>query len=198
MPERRIPPPLAAAVAAMLALAAAWTAGFGWYVRTVPTTVADTATVTDAIVVLTGGSERINVGLDLLHRGLSRQLFVSGVARSLDTQGLLRHARQPTEAATCCIVLGHAADSTEGNALETAAWMRRQGFHSLRLVTAAYHMRRSLLEFRFAMPDIAVIAHPVFPEGVRPYRRWLLLASEYSKYLAAWLRHWGETAWRHA
>ena len=93
--------------------------------------------------------------------------------------------------ASCCVVLGHEADNTLGNAQETARWMHSQGFRSLRLVTAWYHMPRSLLEFGRAMPEIDIVAHPVFPEQVKSEHWWawrgtaMLLISEYAKYLAA-------------
>ena len=65
-------------------------------------------------------------------------------------------------------MLGHAADNTLGNALETGAVDAAEGFHSLRLVTASYHMPRSLLEFcaRHA-GHRASSRNPVFPEIVR-------------------------------
>jgi uncharacterized SAM-binding protein YcdF (DUF218 family) len=72
--------------------------------------------------------------------------------------------------------------------------MRQQGFKSLRLVTAWYHMPRSLLELNRAMPEVEIIAHPVFPDEVSQVHWWasrstvLLLASEYGKYLAVLLR----------
>ncbi|MDP6952784.1 MAG: YdcF family protein, partial [Alphaproteobacteria bacterium] len=72
-----------------------------------------------------------------------------------------------------------------------AAWMAKEGYRSLRLVTAAYHMPRSLLEFHRAMPDLRLIPHPVFPDSVRLDAWWrhpgtvALLASEYAKYLLA-------------
>ena len=61
----------------------------------------------------------------------------------------------------------------------------------MRLVTASYHMPRSLMEFRRVMPDVRLIAHPVFPAHVRidAWWRWpgtaSLLAGEYIKYLVA-------------
>jgi uncharacterized SAM-binding protein YcdF (DUF218 family) len=91
-------------------------------------------------------------------------------------------------------VLGHEADDTFGNAQETAQWIRGQGFHSLRLVTAWYHMPRSLLEFGRAMPEIDIVAHPVFPAQVKQEHWWawrgtaVLLISEYVKYLGALAR----------
>jgi uncharacterized SAM-binding protein YcdF (DUF218 family) len=73
--------------------------------------------------------------------------------------------------------------------------MRQQGYHSLRLVTAWYHMPRSLIEFERAMPEMEIVPHPVFPELVKPHQQWLawrgaaaLLIGEYEKYLAAILR----------
>jgi len=90
------------------------------------------------------------------------------------------------------IVLGHVANSTIGNAEETGDWMRAEGLHSLRLVTANYHMPRSLLEFRHAMPDIAIVPNPVFPaDSPDSWRDWpevaRAVALEYEKYLLAWL-----------
>jgi uncharacterized SAM-binding protein YcdF (DUF218 family) len=180
-------------------LVAAWLAGLFWYAADVPDQLNDPTTPTDAIVVLTGGSERLDAGLALLRQKMGRKLFVSGVYRGIDLAELLRLSRQKPEEVDCCIVLGHAADNTVGNAIETAAWMREEGFHSLRLVTANYHMRRSLLEFRHAMPDAIIIPHPVFPDNVKQEKWWMwpgtahLITTEYVKYLAAQMRHWAES-----
>ncbi|MBV5326003.1 MAG: YdcF family protein, partial [Rhodospirillaceae bacterium] len=156
--------------------------------------VEDQDTVTDAIVVLTGGSERLSRGLALLEAGKARKLFVSGVHKGVDLPELLRQIRPQRPEIPCCIVLGHAADDTTGNAAETAAWMEAEHFSSLRLVTASYHMRRSTLEFRRAMPKVIIIAHPVFPDAFKREQWWRwpgtahLLATEYTKYLAAQAR----------
>src|SRR3546814_11467635 len=77
----------------------------------------------------------------------------------------------------CSSDLGYEADNTRGNAVETAAWMKDQGFTSLRLVTATYHMPRSLLEFRRLMPDIEIVPHPVFTAHFKRDDRWLWTAS---------------------
>jgi uncharacterized SAM-binding protein YcdF (DUF218 family) len=180
----------------VLALALAGLGGFAWFVHLVPTSVADPDSATDAIVVLTGGSLRVESGLQLLADGKAKKLFVSGVYHGVDVGALLRASRQAPERVQCCIVLGHAAESTLGNALETEAFMREQGFTSLRLVTASYHMPRSLLEFARVMPDIRIVPHPVFPEIVRAPDWWLnpaalaVFAGEYVKYLGALARPW--------
>ena len=166
-----------------------WLGGLLWF-ATPPA--ADTrAAATDAIVVLPGGSLRVQSGIDLLRDGKGRKLFVSGVNQQVDLDELLRISGTAPEWALCCIVLGHEADNTFGNAQETAQWMRSQGFHSLRLVTAWYHMPRSLLEFHRALPEIEIVAHPVFPDQVKQEHWWArrgtaaLLVNEYVKYLGA-------------
>ncbi|MBI3506336.1 MAG: YdcF family protein [Proteobacteria bacterium] len=182
-------------VALMLAgLVALYFGGLAWFAQTIPRAAADETRTTDAIVVLTGGPMRLREGLRLLADGRGRKLLVSGVYRGVDVQELLRVARQVPESVECCVELGYAADSTLGNAIETAAWMAREKFASLRLVTANYHMRRSLLEFRRAMPETEIVAHPVFPDTFRidAWWRWpgtyALVQAEYHKYLVALVR----------
>ncbi len=169
-----------------------WFGGLVWFATLPP--IDDRPVITDAIVVLTGGSLRLQSGIELLLEGKGRDLFVSGVNQEVELNELLRVSGNPPEWVTCCVALGHEADNTLGNARETAQWMRQQGFRSLRLVTAWYHMPRSLLEFDRAMPEIEIIAHPVFPDQVRQQHWWAwrgaatLLVSEYSKYLGALVR----------
>ncbi len=129
-------------------------------------------------------------------QGKGRLLFVSGVSEKAGLDDLLRETgKDPPRWLACCIVIGHEAKDTMGNALETAHWMRQQGYHSLRLVTSWYHMPRSLLEFRRAMPpDVEIVPYPVFSQQVGGERWWgwrgtaALLISEYTKYLATLLR----------
>ena len=171
-----------------------WIIGLLWFATVLPREAGSAKRQTDAIVVLTGGSERLSQGLDLLAEQRARKLFISGVYRGVDMAELFRVRQQSPDEFACCVILGHDADDTRGNAMETAAWIREQGFGSLRLVTANYHMPRSLLEFRHAMPDIEIVPHPVFPENFKQDEWWLwprsasLVASEYSKYLIAFLR----------
>jgi len=172
----------------------AYAVGFLWFTTLLPTEPPDDDRATDAIVVLTGGSDRLGVALDLLSADKGKKLFVSGVYRGVDVRQLLDLSQHSPEDLSCCVVLGYEADNTRGNAIETAAWMKEQGFTSLRLVTATYHMPRSLLEFRRLMPDAEIVAHPVFPEHFKRDNWWMwpgsstLLFTEYTKYLVALVR----------
>ncbi len=204
---RRPPPPhpVSAAVLAarrlvllLIVLGVAWLAGLVWFAHNIPS--AETAqipdTMTDAVVVLTGGPLRLKAGLEVLEAGRAKKLFVSGVSRGVDRAELLHAAQKPGDALACCIVLGHEAEDTIGNAVETRAWMEHEGFHSLRLVTASFHMQRSLLEFRRAMPEVTIVPHPVFPEGFMRTQWWAwpgtfaLIVTEYQKYMVASARFW--------
>ena len=125
----------------------------------------------DAIVVLTGGDVRLAEGFALLDRGLAKKLLISGVSNGVDMPALLQTLNgtpQPTQAVLdCCVTLGYDARSTEGNARESLRWLGDNNFTTIRLVTANYHMNRSLLEFRRVMPQITVIPNPVFPRQVQ-------------------------------
>jgi uncharacterized SAM-binding protein YcdF (DUF218 family) len=181
---------------------AAWLGKLFVFAAEIPKSLKVSTEETDAIVVLTGGTLRLEQGLALLAQGFAKKLFVSGVHRGVDVQQLLKLSRQSPQALDCCITLGYSADDTTGNASETAKWMREQGYRSLRLVTASYHMPRSLAEFRQAMPTETILPHPVFPTNVKVDNWWqwpgtaALIAGEYNKYLVAVVRHWGEDLMR--
>ena len=175
----------------LLGLALLWGVGFIWFAATLPDGAAAPDTRTDGIVVLTGGADRVETGLRLLSAGRAQKLFVSGVYPGVDVAQLLRVSRLPAGQLECCIVLGYVADTTKGNARETANWMRQNGYRSVRIVTASYHMPRSLLEFRTAMPDAVLVPHPVLPPQFHQDEWWRwpgtasLIALEYSKFLLA-------------
>ncbi len=179
----------------LIMLAIVWSFGFFWFVAQIPDRVANPFQKTDAIVVLTGGSERLSEGRRLLTRHLANKLFISGVYRGVEVDELLNAGSADPDLVACCIVLGHIAENTRGNAIETASWVYQHGYRSLRIVTANYHMPRSLLEFHNLMPDVEIVAHPVFPENVKVHDWWrfpgsaALIASEYNKYLFAALRN---------
>jgi uncharacterized SAM-binding protein YcdF (DUF218 family) len=188
---------LLAFLSTIAVLAVFWVGGLVWYAAMIPAAVDDADTYTDAIVVLTGGKGRLVAALDLLERERADRLFVSGVYRGVDVKTLLRvFKRMPSELESH-IGLGDAIN-TAANATESAVWIRDRDIASIRLVTASYHMPRSLLEFRHALPDITIVPHPIFSENVKQDRWWawpgtaMLIAREYSKYLLARVRHAGD------
>jgi uncharacterized SAM-binding protein YcdF (DUF218 family) len=154
----------------------------------------DDGRVTDAIVVLTGGAERIETGLRLLQAEKAKHLFISGVARGVSGEMLADLRTQYRQQFACCVTLGMAAEDTVGNAAETAVWVQKEGHKTLRLVTAAYHLPRGMVEFRRFMPKIELVPHPVYTEHVRLSDWWRrpgtarLLAGEFNKYAVSLVR----------
>jgi uncharacterized SAM-binding protein YcdF (DUF218 family) len=148
---------------------------------------------TQAIVVLTGGSGRLDEGLRLLAKDPKLLLFVSGVYEGNEVRHLLKLSKQRPSVLEARIAIGNAINTHE-NSLETATWVLKNKIQSLRLVTAAYHMPRSLLEFENVLPNTLIIAHPVFPKHVKQERWWVypgtasIVIGEYNKFLLVWMR----------
>lgn len=172
-----------------------WLGGFLHFANNLPNSAAAGGQA-DAVVVLTGGSDRFEAGLALLAAGGGKRLLLSGVGSDADRGALRARAPDPEAAAKldCCVDLGRRAADTRGNAREAKAWLSEHGFQSLHLVTAHYHMPRSRLLFAAAMPDVRILAHAVVPKSVIISRWWRhpgtvrLLALEYSKYLLSLIR----------
>lgn len=145
----------------------------------------------DGIVVLTGGQTRIAEAARLLQEGRGQRLLISGVNQKIGRASLLKLSGLKDETFTCCVDLGYAALDTVGNAAETQRWAEALRYGRLIVVTASYHMPRSLAELARAMPDVELIPHPVKPEGLRRTLWWLdvkvtrLIVSEYLKFLPA-------------
>jgi uncharacterized SAM-binding protein YcdF (DUF218 family) len=144
----------------------------------------------DGIVVLTGGQTRIAEGARLLSEGHGARLLISGVNKQTRRESVQRLSGLADDKFGCCVDLDYAAD-TIGNAAETRRWAEANRYDSLIIVTASYHMPRSLAELARAMPEIELIPHPVVPKDLRRTVWWLdptatrILVSEYLKFLPA-------------
>tara|TARA_B100000886_G_C20425900_1_gene493978 strand:+ start:5804 stop:6421 length:618 start_codon:yes stop_codon:yes gene_type:complete len=171
-----------------------WVIGFFEFVNRIPFLPQMNLSKTNAIIVLTGGSGRLNEGLKLLDEyELADHLFISGVAKGVDLQTLVQLTQRNLQDLTCCISVGYKADNTAGNAKETHDWMKNKGFTSMRLVTSNYHMPRSMVEFSRVMPNSYIIPHAVVTEDFRGPHWWKktrllkIVASEYNKLLITYL-----------
>ncbi len=182
----------------VLLVAAVWLGGFVKYVASIPDRPPVNLRETDGLVVLTGGRSRLNEAVALLAAGHSSRLLISGVdARTKDSdlkQSLALTNRADAEMFDCCVDLGREALDAAGNAHEIAGWARRNGYRSLRVVTSAYHIPRSLLEIRRVAPELILVPHPVFSELVRADAWWRdpysarILSNEYNKLVVVWMK----------
>lgn len=134
---------------------------------------------TDAIVVLTGGSGRLDRGFELMERGLARRMLISGVARTVRPEELIAAYDVDPRLFRCCIVLDRESFDTRSNADEVARWLGRRRFSSIRLVTNDLHMRRARYEIGKRLGrDVAIVVDAVPTE---PGFRQIFV--EYNKYL---------------
>ena len=149
------------AVAIGTAFTTIFVLGFAWFaVRVVLSTPPEEARA-DAIVVLTGGRDRIQGGVELLEEGRGRRLLISGVHPQTRAADIRRATVADSALFDCCVDLGHRAETTVGNAVEVAGWARDHGFASLIVVTSDYHMPRTMVELERATPGLRKIGWPV-------------------------------------
>lgn len=180
---------LAACVAVLVAAG-----GFVWFILHVPNHEVALDRDADGIVVLTGGSSRIQDAIELLAAGRGKRLLISGVHRTTTSAEIARIAPRYEGLVSCCVDLDYSAINTTGNAVETRRWTKDRGFSSLIVVTSAYHMPRTMAELEKQMPGIALVPFPVVTEKLRNAPWWTsgstakLIVTEYAKFMVAQLR----------
>lgn len=179
-------------LAALLILVMIWAVGLLAFAGRVEQSIpAKEPPIADGVVVLTGASNiRLEAATKLLEAGKGKRLLISGVNREATREDVQSVTKAVKPIYDCCVDLGFAAANTLGNAKETAEWAKAKGYRSLIVVTADYHMPRSMLELRATMPDTELYPYPVATEGVDVHRWWKQnvtarrMIVEYSKYLA--------------
>lgn len=179
---------------AILCLILFWLGGFIVFNQYIQSYKIDHTTHTDAVAVLTGGRNRITEAVDIFNAGLADQMIISGVAQNVTLKQL--EAQNHTQVTTSHekIILGNQAKNTVENAIEVRELIRRNNIRSLRLVTSFYHMPRSEQEILAQNPDIKIIAHPVYSQYVsaqwwKKPRSFILIASEYNKFIFVYLKN---------
>ncbi|WP_420413010.1 YdcF family protein [Roseibium sp.] len=182
------------AVAVLTAFVAGSLLQFAQFAHHVATTEVPASAQADAIVVLTGGQERVSEAVRLLEEGRGERLLISGVHPGTTRKQLaaVTESAKPLEAGS--VELDREALNTAENATETANWVRKNGFDSLLVVTSAYHLPRATAELSGALPDVQLIGYPVFAKDLQ-LDAWhtkpatiRLLIREYVKYTVARLR----------
>jgi uncharacterized SAM-binding protein YcdF (DUF218 family) len=155
----------------------------------------------DAIVALTGASSiRIEAAVQLLEEGKGRRLLISGVNPQARRSEVKYVARGVGRIWDCCVDLGFRAETTRGNAVETARWVAYHHYHSLIVVTADYHIPRAILELQSTMPGVELYPYPVVTDTVNARHWWSRwgdtrrITVEYCKYLAILTRELGRSA----
>lgn len=162
--------------------------GFVFFAFTLGKPAPSDAKQTDAAVVLTGGSGRIEHAIDVLRASKARRLLVAGADPSVTKRDLARRIPGSGHLLQCCVDLGSESVDTRSNAEEAGRWLTKHKFHSLRLITSDWHMRRARYEFRKILKD----KYTIVPDAVRTEPSFLTLFGEYNKYLLRRLAVWAD------
>lgn len=170
-----------------------WLSGFIWFGQRINGYAEHIDERTDAIVVLTGGRNRISAAIRLLNDNMAEHLFISGVEKHTtmaDIAGSLKTQINNPEK----IELGYKATNTIENAREIKEWIEKNNIKSIRLITSNYHTPRSLAELKAYKLPLEIIPTPVYSEKVA--RHWWqswgtfkLISVEYNKYLVVIFRN---------
>ena len=181
-------------VAVVTALVVGGLGQFALFAQRIASAEVPTSTSADAIVVLTGGQARVNEAVRLLEEGRASRLLISGVHPGTTREQLAAVTASDMPLEKASVDLDRVALNTAGNATETANWVRKNGFSTLLVVTSAYHLPRAQAELSGALPNVDLIAYPVFSKDLKLdswYREPAtirLLMREYVKYILARLR----------
>ena len=168
-----------------------WIAGLFLFANKINNYSMDNQSLTDAIVVLTGGRNRIAEGIELLENNFSDKLFISGVSKNVKLEDLEEKINKKISKKDK-IEIGYKASNTIENAQEVLSWIKENKINSIRLVTSNYHILRSLEEFRAHNNDVKIIPHPVYSPNVSEewWKNWgtfRLLFMEYNKFLCVYV-----------
>ncbi|MGI9381134.1 MAG: YdcF family protein [Methyloligellaceae bacterium] len=145
----------------------------------------------DGIVALTGGQSRIQEALKLLAVGSGKRMLITGVNPTTTTKNLKSIMPNYGTLFECCVDIDKVAANTIGNAVATRKWTEDHKFQSLIVVTSSYHMPRSMVELRRALPNVELIPYPVTPSNFHIDAWWAypgtarLVITEYLKFIPA-------------
>lgn len=134
---------------------------------------------TQAIVVITGGSGRIEQAIERLENGKAERLLIAGVDPAVTEGDIVERLGGKEQLLDCCVTLGSESVDTRSNADEAKAWLDAQGYDELRLVTSDWHMRRAAFEFRRALGEDRYIVY----DAVDTDPGFRTLFVEYNKYV---------------
>jgi uncharacterized SAM-binding protein YcdF (DUF218 family) len=147
-----------------------------------------TASATDAAVVLTGGSGRIEHAIDVLREGKAKRLLVAGADPSVTKADIARRLGGRRKLIQCCVDLGSESVDTRSNAEEAGRWLAKHKYKSLRLITSDWHMRRARYEFEKVLGSSYLLT----TDAVRTEPSFVTLFGEYNKYLLRRLAVWAD------
>jgi uncharacterized SAM-binding protein YcdF (DUF218 family)/glycosyltransferase involved in cell wall biosynthesis len=162
----------------------------------------------DAIVVFAGGvgesgqagsgyQERLKTAVDLYREGYAPRIIISsGFVVAFKEAEVMRGLAIASGVPPAAIVLETHAANTRENVVFTRDILQREGWSTILLVSAPYHMRRALAVWRKAAPDVTVVPEPATSSQFYAHDRGANLrqisgiAQEYAAIIYYWWKDW--------
>lgn len=134
-------------------------------------------TYADAIVVVSGDTDRLPHAISLYKRGISPTLILSGATRESSRSNARIMESQATKEGIPkkAIILEEKATNTYENALYTKDIIPSKGFKKLILVTSPYHQRRTYETFKHVLNghDVVLLNSPATSSSWRTDNWWV-------------------------
>src|SRR6056300_1596168 len=153
------------------------------------------------IVILTGGTNRIKDGFDIINKFDEKskytiKILVSGTGKGF-TKLSLQNKLSPDfdlKLIKCCVELDAISQNTYSNAKQTLKWSIKNNIKEFILITSNYHMPRSILEFKNKMPNIRILTYPIKPRKheinnwLNSFETFSLIFYEFCKFIISNIR----------
>jgi len=153
------------------------------------------------IVILTGGTNRIKDGFDIINKFDKKskytiKILVSGTGKGF-TKLSLQNMLSPDfdlKLIKCCVELDAISQNTYSNAKQTLKWSTKNNIKEFILITSNYHMPRSILEFKNKMPNIRILTYPIKPRKheinnwLNSFETFSLIFYEFCKFIISNIR----------
>ena len=141
---------------------------------------------TDAVVVITGGTGRIEHAMEVLADGKAKRVLIAGADPSVTKKDMIDRLGGKARLVRCCVDLGSESVDTRSNAEEADRWLAKHEYKTVRLVTNDWHMRRAAYEFRRVLGK----RYELTKDAVRTEPGFATLFAEYNKYVLRRLAVW--------
>ena len=140
------------------------------------------------VVVLTGGKNRIEKGVDILSKGYGDKLLISGVFMPSEIKAKFSLEKEKKELFKCCVSFDQRSKNTYENAEEVVKWLNEnKDIKSIILVSSYYHLPRSIMIFEKKIKsDVKIYPTPAVQKTNfknQSFFQLKLIISEYFKVL---------------
>ena len=165
-------------ILAALFILLSWGGGFGYYIYLVQSYPINTSTITNAIVVLSPSTKRINYGIASLKAGYAPILFIAGIDPDTALQDILPELK----AIQSQVIYGIDNYAHDSSTSEVVDFIITHNIKSIRLVAEDYELPREIEELTQLLPrtnSLNIVPHPIASKDI-PYK---ILLYSYNIYL---------------